>query len=222
GLSGRLRRRQCGGLTGVPAQCPRRGGLSAAQPTGPPGGPPAAALVICAALRAPTHEVCPHGHSSRAHGVGVAPRRHAVASGGRGDCARNDHGRAPWRASRAGADGAAARTNRPRVGLLPTRPNCAPGRAWRLRPQLGRPALAGMAVDLVWAPPVTAMYPSGFATRIVPEGPAAAGLEDKFRPHFFAGVATVVGKLLIQCAPDIAMFGEKDYQQLKVVTRLAK
>jgi pantoate--beta-alanine ligase len=66
------------------------------------------------------------------------------------------------------------------------------------------------------------MYPSGFATRIVPEGPATAGLEDKFRPHFFAGVATVVGKLLIQCAPDLAMFGEKDYQQLKVVTRLAK
>jgi pantoate--beta-alanine ligase len=83
-------------------------------------------------------------------------------------------------------------------------------------------ALADMPVDLVWAPPVEAMYPQGFATRIVPEGPAAAGLEDKFRPHFFAGVATVVGKLLIQCAPDFAMFGEKDYQQLKVVTRLAR
>ena len=66
------------------------------------------------------------------------------------------------------------------------------------------------------------MYPPGFATRIVPEGPATAGLEDKFRPHFFGGVATVVGKLLIQCMPDFAMFGEKDYQQLKVVTRLAK
>jgi pantoate--beta-alanine ligase len=83
-------------------------------------------------------------------------------------------------------------------------------------------ALAEMAVDLVWAPPAAAMYSAGFATRIVPEGPATAGLEDKFRPHFFSGVATVVGKLLIQCAPDIAMFGEKDYQQLKVVTRLAK
>jgi pantoate--beta-alanine ligase len=82
-------------------------------------------------------------------------------------------------------------------------------------------ALAEMPVDLVWAPPVEAMYPPGFATRIVPEGPATAGLEDKFRPHFFAGVTTVVGKLLIQCAPDFAMFGEKDYQQLKVVTRLA-
>jgi len=83
-------------------------------------------------------------------------------------------------------------------------------------------ALAEMSVDLVWAPPVAVMYPAGFATRIVPEGPATAGLEDKFRPHFFGGVTTVVGKLLIQCAPDFAMFGEKDFQQLKVVTRLAK
>jgi pantoate--beta-alanine ligase len=85
-----------------------------------------------------------------------------------------------------------------------------------------RAALADMAVDLVWAPPVALMYPPGFATRIAPEGPATAGLEDKFRPHFFSGVATVVAKLLIQCTPDFAMFGEKDYQQLKVVTRLAQ
>jgi pantoate--beta-alanine ligase len=66
------------------------------------------------------------------------------------------------------------------------------------------------------------MYPKGFATRIVPDGPAKAGLEDAFRPHFFAGVATVVAKLLIQCEPDIALFGEKDYQQLKVVTQLVR
>jgi pantoate--beta-alanine ligase len=66
------------------------------------------------------------------------------------------------------------------------------------------------------------MYPEGFATRIVPGGAASAGLEDRFRPHFFAGVATVVAKLLIQCEPDIAMFGEKDYQQLKVVTQLVR
>jgi pantoate--beta-alanine ligase len=83
-------------------------------------------------------------------------------------------------------------------------------------------ALSAMGVDLVWAPAVAAMYPPGFATRIVPQGPATAGLEDKFRPQFFSGVATVVGKLLIQCAPDLAMFGDKDYQQLLVVTRLAE
>src|SRR6059058_2894 len=76
-------------------------------------------------------------------------------------------------------------------------------------------ALADMAVDLVWAPAVARMYPPRFATRIVPEGAATVGLEDKFRPHFFSGVATVVAKLLVQCAPDFAMFGEKDYQQLR-------
>jgi pantoate--beta-alanine ligase len=85
-----------------------------------------------------------------------------------------------------------------------------------------RDALAGMGVDLIWAPEVETMYPEGFSTRIVPEGPASVGLEDKFRPHFFSGVATVVGKLLIQCTPDFAMFGEKDFQQLKVVTQLVR
>jgi pantoate--beta-alanine ligase len=83
-------------------------------------------------------------------------------------------------------------------------------------------ALAELKVDLVWAPTVRTMYPDGFATRVVPEGPAKARLEDAVRPHFFAGVATVVAKLLIQCQPDIALFGEKDYQQLKVVTQLAR
>lgn len=83
-------------------------------------------------------------------------------------------------------------------------------------------ALKELKADVAWAPAVQTMYPQGFATRVVPEGPAAAGLEDAFRPHFFAGVATVVAKLLIQCEPDIALFGEKDYQQLKVVTRLAR
>jgi pantoate--beta-alanine ligase len=77
-------------------------------------------------------------------------------------------------------------------------------------------------VDVVWAPTTEVMYPQGFATRLVPEGPAAAGLEDKFRPHFFGGVATVVAKLLIQCQPDIAVFGEKDYQQFRVVKQLAR
>jgi pantoate--beta-alanine ligase len=81
--------------------------------------------------------------------------------------------------------------------------------------------LAKEDVDLVWAPAAATMYPPGFATRIAPEGPALAGLEDAFRPHFFGGVTTVVGKLLLQTLPDLAVFGEKDYQQLQVVTRLA-
>ena len=83
-------------------------------------------------------------------------------------------------------------------------------------------ALAGAGVDLIWVPATETMYPPGFATRIVPEGPARVELEDKFRPHFFAGVATVVAKLFLQCRPDIAIFGEKDYQQLKVITALTR
>jgi pantoate--beta-alanine ligase len=83
-------------------------------------------------------------------------------------------------------------------------------------------ALAGSGADLVWAPATETMYPQGFATQIVPGGPATVGLEDKFRPHFFAGVATVVAKLLLQCRPDIAIFGEKDYQQLKMISAMAR
>jgi pantoate--beta-alanine ligase len=77
-------------------------------------------------------------------------------------------------------------------------------------------------VDLVWAPSVETMYPDGFATRLAPEGAAKAGLEDEFRPHFFGGVATVVAKLFTQVSPDFALFGQKDYQQLRVVTQTAK
>jgi pantoate--beta-alanine ligase len=83
-------------------------------------------------------------------------------------------------------------------------------------------ALTGAKADFVWAPSAAAMYPPGFATRIQPEGAALAGLEDKFRPHFFGGVATVVTKLFTQVAPDFALFGQKDYQQLRVVTQMAK
>ena len=81
-------------------------------------------------------------------------------------------------------------------------------------------ALTEAGVDLVWAPSEEVMYPAGFATRVILGGPATVGLEDAFRPHFFDGVSTVVSKLLIQCAPDVALFGEKDFQQLKVVERL--
>jgi pantoate--beta-alanine ligase len=81
--------------------------------------------------------------------------------------------------------------------------------------------LAAENVDVIWNPDVKTMYPDGFATRIAPEGPATVGLEDRFRPHFFGGVATVVGKLFMQVRPDFAIFGEKDFQQLRVVTRMA-
>jgi pantoate--beta-alanine ligase len=81
--------------------------------------------------------------------------------------------------------------------------------------------LAGVGCDLVWAPDPGLMYPAGFATRVVPSG-AAEGLEGEFRPHFFAGVATVCCKLFTQVAPDVAVFGEKDYQQLRVVTQMVR
>jgi pantoate--beta-alanine ligase len=81
--------------------------------------------------------------------------------------------------------------------------------------------LASAGCDLVWAPDRAEMYPEGFATRIVPGG-AAEGLESAFRPHFFAGVATVCCKLFTQVAPDIAVFGEKDYQQLCVVRQMVR
>jgi pantoate--beta-alanine ligase len=73
---------------------------------------------------------------------------------------------------------------------------------------------------IVFAPSAREMYPHGFATTVTVGGPSA-GLETDFRPHFFAGVATVVAKLLLTALPDTAIFGQKDYQQLLVVTRLA-
>ena len=76
--------------------------------------------------------------------------------------------------------------------------------------------------DLVFAPAQGQIYPPGFATLISIGGPAAAGLEDRFRPAHFAGVATIVAKLFNLCRPEIAVFGEKDYQQLKVVERMAR
>jgi len=79
--------------------------------------------------------------------------------------------------------------------------------------------LAGTGCDLVFAPSAAEMYPRGFATAIQIGGPAL-GLESDFRPHFFGGVAIVVAKLLIAAMPDVAMFGQKDYQQLLVIRRM--
>jgi len=75
--------------------------------------------------------------------------------------------------------------------------------------------------DVIFVPECEEIYPKGFATEIVVAGPAL-GLESDFRPHFFTGVATVVAKLLIAATPDIAVFGEKDYQQLLVVRRFVR
>jgi pantoate--beta-alanine ligase len=80
--------------------------------------------------------------------------------------------------------------------------------------------LAAAGCHLVYAPNAAVMYPGGFATTVSLAGPAQ-GLESAARPHFFAGVATVVTKLLNQVRPDAAVFGEKDYQQLLVIRRLA-
>lgn len=79
--------------------------------------------------------------------------------------------------------------------------------------------LAGAGCDLLYAPERAAMYPDGFSTNVIVTS-VATMLEGEFRPHFFGGVATVVTKLLLQCLPDDAFFGEKDYQQLQVIKRL--
>ena len=81
--------------------------------------------------------------------------------------------------------------------------------------------LAAASCDLLYAPDAAEMYPAGFATT-VSAGPLAEPLDGRFRPGHFAGVATVVTKLLLQARADIACFGEKDYQQLQIIRRLTR
>lgn len=78
--------------------------------------------------------------------------------------------------------------------------------------------LSGRA-DLLFAPATTEMYPAGFSTTVSVAG-VSEPLEGQFRPTHFAGVATVVAKLLLQASPDFACFGEKDWQQLQVIRRM--
>lgn len=80
-------------------------------------------------------------------------------------------------------------------------------------------ALRAQGVHAVFAPSAQEMYGESDATRLVMEGPAL-GLEADSRPHFFGGVATVVSRLLLAAMADVAVFGEKDYQQLLVIKRM--
>jgi pantoate--beta-alanine ligase len=79
--------------------------------------------------------------------------------------------------------------------------------------------LADAGAHLLFAPERTEMYPAGEVTRVTVPGLGDV-LEGQFRPQFFTGVATVVTKLLLQALPDVAIFGEKDYQQLQVIRRM--
>lgn len=81
--------------------------------------------------------------------------------------------------------------------------------------------LADANADLLYAPAVGEIYPDDFSTRVEVIG-ITSGLEGASRPRHFAGVTTVVAKLFLQCLPDVAVFGEKDYQQLLIIRQLVK
>ncbi len=81
--------------------------------------------------------------------------------------------------------------------------------------------LAAAGCDIVYLPSVEEMYPVGSLTRVRVDAMSDL-LDGIYRPHFFYGVATVVARLFIHVSPDIAVFGEKDYQQLQIIRRMVR
>jgi pantoate--beta-alanine ligase len=81
--------------------------------------------------------------------------------------------------------------------------------------------LAGVGTDVIYLPTVDEMYPDGSLTNIRVEGMSDL-LDGIYRPHFFYGVATVVARLFVHVSPDVAVFGQKDYQQLQIIRRMVR
>jgi pantoate--beta-alanine ligase len=118
---------------------------------------------------------------------------------------------------------ARARTDRVIASIFVNPTQFAPGEDFDAYPRdetRDAALLADAGCDLLFAPSAQEMYAPGFATTIAVAG-VSEPLDGQTRPSHFSGVATVVAKLLIQARPDVAVFGEKDYQQLQVIKRLA-
>jgi pantoate--beta-alanine ligase len=93
--------------------------------------------------------------------------------------------------------------------------------AYPRTPEQDLEQLEQAGANLVYTPTESAIYPGGTQTRVTP-GPAAEGLESDFRPHFFGGVVNVVARLFDHVRPDLAIFGEKDFQQLMVIKEMVE
>lgn len=118
-----------------------------------------------------------------------------------------------------------AQVDRVVVSIFVNPTQFAPGEDFTRYPRTENEDLAklqGLGVDVAYMPTPEVMYPAGFATEIAVGGPLTQGLDATARPGHFTGVATVVAKLLLQAMPDVAAFGEKDYQQLQIIRHMAR